>query len=131
MNDVYVIGADLIKFGRYPDRTPAQLGAEAALLALDDAGLTAKDIGAIYCSCLFQAMSSMGQQVLRQIGPRLKEALREGDSLSRLGGDEFAVVVATGDEASARTSPLRTSMTTTAARASAPRWRTRDSSAAR
>ena len=40
-----------------------------------------------------------GDEVLRQIGPRLQVALREGDSLSRLGGDEFAVVLAPGDEA--------------------------------
>jgi acetyl-CoA acetyltransferase len=68
MSEVYVIGADLIKFGRYPDRTPAQLGAEAALLALDDAGLTVKDINAIYCSNLFMANGNMGQQIMRQIG---------------------------------------------------------------
>ena len=68
MTEVYVIGADLVKFGRYPDRTPAQLGAEAALLALDDAGLTVRDINAVYCSSLFQAMSLMGQQIMRQIG---------------------------------------------------------------
>jgi diguanylate cyclase (GGDEF)-like protein len=48
-----------------------------------------------------------GDEVLRQIGPRLKAALREGDSLSRLGGDEFAVVLAPGDEASASATGLR------------------------
>ena len=68
MTDVYVIGADLVKFGRYPDRTVAQLGAEAALLALDDAGLTVQDINAVYSSCLFQAMNLVGQQIMRQIG---------------------------------------------------------------
>ena len=40
MSDVYVLGVDMIKFGRFPDRTVPDLGAEAALLALDDAGLT-------------------------------------------------------------------------------------------
>ena len=45
--------------------------------------------------------------MLRQIGPRLQSALREGDSLSRLGGDEFAVVLAPGDEASASATGLR------------------------
>jgi diguanylate cyclase (GGDEF)-like protein len=48
-----------------------------------------------------------GDEVLRQIGPRLRAALREGDSLSRLGGDEFAVVLAPGDEASASATGLR------------------------
>ena len=40
MSDVYVLGVDMIKFGRFPERTVPDLGAEAALLALDDAGLT-------------------------------------------------------------------------------------------
>ncbi|MBJ7483130.1 thiolase family protein [Brevundimonas sp.] len=68
MSDVYVVGADLIRFGRYPDRTPAQLGAEAALLALDDAGLTVRDLDIVYASSTFNAASMIGQQILKQIG---------------------------------------------------------------
>ena len=68
MSDVFVVGADLIKFGRYPDRTPAQLGAEATLLALDDAGLTVRDLDIVYASSTFNAASMIGQQVLKQIG---------------------------------------------------------------
>ena len=48
-----------------------------------------------------------GDEVLMQIGPRLDEALRPGDTLSRLGGDEFAVVLEPGDEASASAASLR------------------------
>ena len=48
-----------------------------------------------------------GDEVLRQIGPRLEEALRPGDTLARLGGDEFAVVLDPGDEASASAAGLR------------------------
>jgi diguanylate cyclase (GGDEF)-like protein len=48
-----------------------------------------------------------GDEVLRQIGPRLDEALREGDALARLGGDEFAVVLHPGDEAAASAAGLR------------------------
>ena len=43
MSDVFVLGVDMIKFGRFPDRTVPDLGAEAALLALDDAGLNIND----------------------------------------------------------------------------------------
>src|SRR4051795_4804667 len=48
-----------------------------------------------------------GDEVLRQIGPRLKERLRQDDTLARLGGDEFAVILQPGDEASASTAGLR------------------------
>jgi diguanylate cyclase len=48
-----------------------------------------------------------GDEVLRQIGPRLMELLREDDTLARLGGDEFAVILQPGDEASASTAGLR------------------------
>ena len=48
-----------------------------------------------------------GDEVLRQIGPRLKELLRDDDTLARLGGDEFAVILQPGDEASASTAGLR------------------------
>ena len=48
-----------------------------------------------------------GDQVLRQIGPRLGGAIREHDTLARLGGDEFALVLAPGDEATASTAGLR------------------------
>ena len=48
-----------------------------------------------------------GDEVLRQIGPRLEDALRPGDTLARLGGDEFAVVLDPGDEASASAAGLR------------------------
>jgi acetyl-CoA acyltransferase len=68
MSDAFIIGAGMIAFGRYPDRKPRQLGAEAALLALDDAGLSVKDIDVAYTGSAFTAAASMGQQILREIG---------------------------------------------------------------
>ncbi len=68
MGDVYVVGTDMIKFGRFPERTVPQLGAEAALLALDDAGLTIKDMEALCCGNLLQAAAMVGQRVLQEIG---------------------------------------------------------------
>ena len=55
MSDVYVMGIDMIKFGRFPDKTVPQLGSTAALMALDDAGLTIQDMQALYCGNLGQA----------------------------------------------------------------------------
>ena len=55
MSDVYVLGVDMIKFGRFPERTVPDLGAEAALLALDDAGLNIGNMEAFYCGNLGQA----------------------------------------------------------------------------
>ena len=68
MSDVYVVGIDMIRFGRYPDRTVPDLAAESALLALDDAGLTIKDVQALYCGNLGQASGMVGQRMLAEIG---------------------------------------------------------------
>jgi acetyl-CoA acyltransferase len=68
MTEVYVVGTDMIKFGRFPDRTVPNIGAEAALMALDDAGLTIKDMQALYCGNLGQAGGMVGQRVLQEIG---------------------------------------------------------------
>jgi diguanylate cyclase (GGDEF)-like protein len=50
-----------------------------------------------------------GDQLLRQIGPRLEPAMRPGDVLARLGGDEFAVLLPEAglDEAEDRAERLR------------------------
>jgi diguanylate cyclase (GGDEF)-like protein len=48
-----------------------------------------------------------GDEVLRQIGPRLNDAVREHDTMARLGGDEFALVLWPGDEAGASAAALR------------------------
>jgi diguanylate cyclase (GGDEF)-like protein len=50
-----------------------------------------------------------GDQLLRQIGPRLQPALHPGDVLARLGGDEFAVLIPEAglDEAQGQAERLR------------------------
>lgn len=67
-DDVYVVGVDMIKFGRFPDKTVPQIGAQAALMALDDAGLSIKDMQALYCGNLGQANAMVGQRILQEIG---------------------------------------------------------------
>lgn len=66
--DVYVVGIDMIPFGRFPDRTVPDMAAEASLLALDDAGLSINDIEALYCGNLLRSMEMVGQRLLKEIG---------------------------------------------------------------
>ena len=47
MSDVYILGVDMIKFGRFPDRSVPNIGAEAALMALEEAGLGIEDMQAL------------------------------------------------------------------------------------
>lgn len=68
MRDAYVLGVGMIKFGRYPDKDVSQLGGEAALGALKDAGMSIKDIEMFVCGNLFQANAMNGQKILQQIG---------------------------------------------------------------
>ena len=68
MSDVYILGVDMIKFGRFPDRSVPNIGAEAALMALDDAGLTIGDMEALYCGNLGQSSGMVGQRILQEIG---------------------------------------------------------------
>lgn len=68
MSNALIAGIDMIAFGRFPDKSLEQVGAEAALLALDDAGLTIHDIQALYCGSALQATAFPGQRILRQIG---------------------------------------------------------------
>ena len=68
MSGVYVLGIDMMKFGRFPSMTVPELGARAALMALDDAGLTITQMESLYCANLGQANGMVGQRILREIG---------------------------------------------------------------
>lgn len=68
MSDVFVVGIDMIKFGRFPDRSVPQLGAQAARMALADARLGIRDMQALYCGNLMQADAMVGQRILHEIG---------------------------------------------------------------
>lgn len=68
MRDVYIVGIEMLKFGRFPGRTPGELGAEAALMAMDEAGVTIHDIQAIYCGNQFDPVGMIAQDVQKQIG---------------------------------------------------------------
>jgi len=58
----------MVKFGRYPEKTVPELGGEAALTALKDAGIAIKDVEMFACGNLYQANAMVGQRILQQIG---------------------------------------------------------------
>jgi acetyl-CoA acetyltransferase len=66
--DVYIAGIDMIKFGKFPDKSVPQLGAEAAHMAMKDAGLDIHDMEAFYSGNLMQAAATVGQRILHEIG---------------------------------------------------------------
>ncbi len=69
MSDVYVVGIDMLKFMKAGTGPAVELlGAQAALMALDDCGLTIQQMEALYCGNLGQASGMVGQRVLQQIG---------------------------------------------------------------
>ncbi len=69
MSDVYVVGIDMIKFMKAGTAPSVEaLGAQAALMALDDAGLKIQDMQALYCGNLYQSNAMVGQRILQQIG---------------------------------------------------------------
>src|SRR5258705_4709381 len=68
MRNVYVLGTGMIKFGRYPDKTVPELGGQAAILELRDAGIAIKDVEMFACGNLYQSNAMVGQRILQQIG---------------------------------------------------------------
>jgi acetyl-CoA acyltransferase len=65
MTDVYVVGIDMIRFGRY-EQTVVQLAAQAALLAFDDCRIGIHDVQALYSGNIGETMT--GQRTLQLIG---------------------------------------------------------------
>ena len=66
-DSLWIIGVAMTKFGRYPDKDLIDLGSEAALAALGDAGLTIFDADVLAAGCLFET-SGAGQRIQKQIG---------------------------------------------------------------
>ena len=67
-DSVWVIGVSMTRFGRYPDRDAFDLGAEAALAAVDDAGITVGDLDVFAAGSVNQARQYPAQQIQKRIG---------------------------------------------------------------
>ena len=69
MSGIFVIGVGMTAFGKFAERSPEDLGREAVLAALVDAGVDMSQVQAAFCGHVFQGMS-MGQRVLASLGAR-------------------------------------------------------------
>src|SRR5437764_3687132 len=67
-DDVWILGIQMTKFGKHPDKDTVDLAAEAAMGALSDAGVTMKDIGVLAAGNLMGAGAPIGQMLQKQIG---------------------------------------------------------------
>lgn len=67
MREVCVIGTGLIAFGKYPNKTLAELGWPAVKEAIVDSGVAPKSIEAVYCGSALGGMMS-GQRVMKSLG---------------------------------------------------------------
>jgi acetyl-CoA acetyltransferase len=65
--NVWILGIHMTKFGKHKDKDTLDLGAEAVFGALDDAGVTMRDIGVLGAGNLLGSFG-YGQQLQKQIG---------------------------------------------------------------
>jgi acetyl-CoA acetyltransferase len=68
MRDVAIVGAYMIKFGRYPDKDVVRLGSEAVLGALKDAGCSIQDVEVLVSGNLYQSNAGVGQRIMKEVG---------------------------------------------------------------
>src|SRR5436309_14466254 len=67
-DDIWILGIDMTKFGKHPDKDTVDLAAEAAMGALKDGGVTMRDMGVLAAGNLMGAAAGLGQQLQKQIG---------------------------------------------------------------
>jgi acetyl-CoA acyltransferase len=65
--NVWILGIHMTSFGKHKDKDTLDLGAEAVFGALQDGGVTMKDIGVIGAGNLFGG-GGFGQQLQKQVG---------------------------------------------------------------
>ncbi|MBQ8563546.1 MAG: thiolase family protein [Firmicutes bacterium] len=67
MRDVYVLGVGQTFFGKQPLLTAADLGAQAANLAIKDCGISPKDLQRAYCGSVY-SQPTIAQAILVRVG---------------------------------------------------------------
>src|SRR4051812_23828209 len=66
-DDIWILGINMTKFGKHPDKDAVDLAAEAIMAAVGDAGVSMRDIGVLAAGSL-RSGGGIGQQVQKQVG---------------------------------------------------------------
>jgi acetyl-CoA acetyltransferase len=66
-DDIWILGISMTKFGKHPDKDVVDLGAEAIMAALADAGVTMRDVGILAAGNLL-GRGGIAQQLQKQVG---------------------------------------------------------------
>ncbi len=66
--NVWIVGAAMTKFGRFPDWDVVDLGAAAAREALSDSGTTIAQMWTVAVGNVFEGITGVGQRIMHQIG---------------------------------------------------------------
>lgn len=66
-DEIWILGINMTKFGKHPDKDVVDLGAEAIQVALADADVSMKDVGILAAGNLLGG-GGVGQQLQKQIG---------------------------------------------------------------
>jgi acetyl-CoA acetyltransferase len=67
-DEIWILGIHMTKFGKHPDEDMVDLAAEAVTGALQDGGVTMKDMGVIGAGNLMMAQAPIGQMLQKQLG---------------------------------------------------------------
>lgn len=65
---VWIVGAAMTRFGRFPDVDVVDLGAAAARAALADSGTTIHQMQTVAVGNVFEGITGVGQRIMHQIG---------------------------------------------------------------
>ncbi len=66
-DDIFILGINMTKFGKHPDKDALDLGAEAVMAALSDGGVTMADMGILAAGNLLGS-PGFGQSLQKQVG---------------------------------------------------------------
>ena len=66
-DDIWILGINMTKFGKHPDKDTVDLASQAAMAALKDGGVSMKDMGVLAAGCLMGG-GGIAQMIQKQIG---------------------------------------------------------------